>query len=237
VSEKATSRDSVKRLTVLIVEDHALVRSAIAQTLDRAGIEVVDAVPSAEDALTSLLTARPDVILLDIGLPGMNGIELLREIAPRLPDTKIVMLTASVDRDLLLTAMMAGASGYLTKDTPPEAFVRAVKGVVAGDLPMSRQLAAYVVRDLAAAVNSRKGTRTTVGLDAGLTPREAGIARSLIMGLTDREIGRALGISPRTVGRHVGNVLSKLQVKNRYQVAGRLVEDGIESSTSARTTD
>ena len=159
------------------------------------------------------------MILIDIDLPGMNGVHLVRELAPRLPESKIVMLTGSADRDDLVAAFRNGAVGYLTKDMSPEGLVRAIKGVRAGDLPMPRRLAAELVRDLInppmPSMNSR-----------GLSQRELEVLERIAGGLTDREIGDALGISPRTVGRHVGNILGKLAVRNRAEAAHRY-RDGL----------
>lgn len=204
-------------LRVMLVEDHALVRAAIRRTLDVPGIQVVGEASSAEQALSTVLEHRPDVVLLDIDLPGMSGVQLVRELAPRLPDSHIVMLTGSADRDDLVTAIRNGASGYLTKDTSPDGLVRAILGVREGDLPMPRRLAAQLVRELVSAPESAAG-------ESGLSPREMEVLKLVTEGLTDRDIGAALGISPRTVGRHVGNVLDKLGVRNRAEAARRYRE-------------
>jgi DNA-binding NarL/FixJ family response regulator len=203
----------------MLVEDHALVRSAIRRTLSVPGLEVVAEASSAEEALTTVMEHRPDIMLVDIDLPGMNGVHLVRELAPRLPDTHIVMLTGSGDHKLLLTAIRNGAAGYLTKDMSSEGLVRAVFGVRDGDLPMPRRLAKELVRQLVAAPGSTGGS-------SGLSPREVEVLRLVSAGLTDRDIGEALGISPRTVGRHVGSVLDKLRVRNRAEAAGRY-RDGL----------
>jgi two-component system, NarL family, response regulator DevR len=204
-------------LRVMLVEDHALVRAAIRRTLDVPEIEVVAEASSAEQALATVMDYRPDIILLDIDLPGMNGVQLVRELAPRLPDSHIVMLTGSADRDDLVQAVRNGASGYLTKDTSPDGLVRAILGVRQGDLPMPRRLAAQLVRQLVGAPEPRTS-------HSGLSVREMEVLKLVTDGLTDRDIGSALGISPRTVGRHVGNVLDKLGVRNRAEAARRYRE-------------
>jgi DNA-binding NarL/FixJ family response regulator len=131
-----------------------------------------------------------------------------------LPDTHFIMLTGSVNRDEILAAFRNGASGYLTKNTSPDGLVRAVQGVRHGDLPMPRHLAAELVRQLLNPANAN--------LDgSGLSKREKEVLGRIADGLTDREIGTALGISPRTVGRHVGNILDKLSVRNRGEAAQR----------------
>jgi DNA-binding NarL/FixJ family response regulator len=158
-------------------------------------------------------------MLVDIELPGMSGIHLLRELAPRLPNTQMVMLTGSANRDDLVLAIRNGAAGYLTKDMAPEGLVRAVFGVREGDLPMPRRLARELVRELVAMPAGPTGADLT-----GLSTREIEVLRLVNDGLTDREIGETLGISRRTVGRHVGNVLGKLGVRNRVEAAHRYRE-------------
>jgi DNA-binding NarL/FixJ family response regulator len=206
-------------LRVMLVEDHALVRAAIRRTLDVPGIKVVAEAGNAEEAMVSAMEHRPDILLVDIDLPGMNGVQLVRELAPRMPDTHIVMLTGSVDRDDLVTAIRNGASGYLTKDTSPDGLVRAIHGIRKGDLPMPRRLAAQLVRQLVGTPEARTSR-------SGLSAREMEVLKLVTDGLTDRDIGDALGISPRTVGRHVGNVLDKLGVRNRAEAARRY-RDGL----------
>jgi DNA-binding NarL/FixJ family response regulator len=173
---------------IMIVEDHRLVREAVAETLERNGMEVVSQVASAEDALAVVAVARPDII----------------------------MLTASTDSDHLLAAVRAGAMGYLTKDLSPEALARAVRGAMDGDLPMPRRLAATVVRELAASERRRRGPASD---RLGLSVREQEVLALVSTGHTDRAIGERLGISARTVGHHVGNILAKLEVSNREAAA------------------
>jgi len=206
-------------LRVLLVDDHALVRSAIRQALQAPDVEVVGEASTAEEAMAMASTLRPDLLLLDIDLPGLSGIEAVRELAPRLPDTKIVMLTASTDRRDLLTAVRHGAYGYLTKDLGGEALLRAVRGIRLGDLPMSRSHAATVVEHLAR--NARGATPESDELDQLLSAREGEVLRLLADGLTDREIAGALAISPRTVESHVSSLLRKLGVRNRAEAAQR----------------
>jgi two-component system response regulator DevR len=213
----------------MLVDDHALVRSAVRQALSAPDIEVVGEASTADEALLLAPQLAPDVLLLDLNLPGTSGLGLLRELGPRLPGTRIVMLTVSDDRRDLLDAVRNGAAGYLTKDLSPDALQRAVRGIRSGDLAMSRAMAAEVIQHLASATN-RPATGVHESLP-GVSAREEEVLGLLADGLTDREIAERLGISPRTVETHVGSLLNKLGVRNRAQAARRYRE-GNGSRTS-----
>jgi DNA-binding NarL/FixJ family response regulator len=209
------------KLRVMLVDDHALVRSAVRQAITAADVELVGEAATAEEALALAPVLRPDVLLLDIDLPGMNGIQLVQELAPRLPQTKIVMLTVSASERDLLDAVARGAAGYLTKDLSPEALLRSLRGTQRGELAMSRRFAARALRHFADL--ARRGRTAMVG-DGDLmllSPRENDVLAMLADGLTDREIAQALTISPRTVETHVSNILHKLGVRNRAEAAQR----------------
>jgi two-component system nitrate/nitrite response regulator NarL len=203
-------------MTVMLVEDHTLVRAAIRHAITQPDIEIIAESATAETALVSALELRPDVILLDIDLPGMSGLELLRRLRPQLPDTKIIMLTISALHRDLVTAIRYGASGYLTKDVTPDALLRSVRGVLDGDVPMAGKLAAEALADLARIANRAP---VEFGRQAGLTERETEVLGMISDGRTDRETAAALSISVRTVQTHVSNVLHKLGVRRRAEAA------------------
>jgi DNA-binding NarL/FixJ family response regulator len=207
----------------MLVDDHALVRAAVRQAIDDGGIELVGEAATAEDAFALALSVRPDVLLLDIDLPGMSGIQMVEELAPRLPDTRIVMLTVSDSERDMLDSISRGAAGYLTKDLSPEALQRALRGTQRGELAMSRRFAARAVRHFA---DLARRSRVAGGAVEGLSPRENDVLRMLAEGLTDREIADALIISPRTVESHVSNILHKLNVRNRAEAAQRYRQSG-----------
>ncbi len=215
------------KLRVMLVDDHALVRSAVRQAITAPDVELVGEAATAEEALALAPVLRPDVLLLDIDLPGMNGIQLVQELAPRLPQTKIVMLTVSASERDLLDAVARGAAGYLTKDLSPEALLRSLRGTQRGELAMSRRFAARALRHFAElARRGRTGAAVGEGDLMLLSPRENDVLAMLADGLTDREIAQALTISPRTVETHVSNILHKLGVRNRAEAAQRYRQGG-----------
>jgi DNA-binding NarL/FixJ family response regulator len=208
----------------MIVDDHPLVRAAVAQAISAPDVEMVAEAANAEEALLSALAVRPDVLLVDIHLPGMTGLQLVRELAPRLPDTRIVMLTVSAtDRDVA-DAIGYGAVGYLTKDLMPDALLRSVRAAYTGDLAMPRRLAARLIRRLAGRSRSEMEP-TDDPASEHLSPRERDVLRLIEEGLTDRQIAESLGISSRTVATHVSSILHKLGVRNRAEAARRYREE------------
>jgi DNA-binding NarL/FixJ family response regulator len=199
----------------MLVDSHAPVRAAVCQAITADDIQVVAEAATAEEALLVAPAVRPDVMLVDLDLPGMTGLELIRQLAPRLPACQIVVLTVSTSRADLLEAVRSGAVGYLTKGLAPEALQRAVRGVRDGSLAMPRRMAADVVRQFGVISRDGEVRRGKPGLVAALTEREREVLRLLFEGLTDREIAFALTLSSRTVESHVANILHKLGVRNR----------------------
>ena len=206
-------------LRVMLVDDHALVRMAVRQALEAPDVELVAEAASAEEALVRAPQVRPDVLLVDISLPGMDGVALVRELAPRLPETRIVMLTVSGAEHDLLDAMRYGAIGYLTKDVSPEGLLRAVRSAYDGELAMPRRMAARLVQHLEE--TSHPATPANDPALGTLTGRETEVLRLLAEGRTDREIAQALTISPRTVTTHVASILHKLGTTRRAEAARR----------------
>jgi len=212
-------------LTVVIVDDHPLVRSAVARALEGQGMIVVGEAGSAEEALRLAPELEPDILLLDIALPDGSGIQVVRELAPRLPATRIVMLTvSSADRDVA-DAMRYGAVGYLTKDVTPDALARAIRATQDGELAMPRRLAARLIARMSLRAPRWSALDDEQPVES-LTPRERDVHRLLAEGLGDRDIAVALTISRRTVETHVSSILHKLGVQNRTEAALRYHTDG-----------
>jgi DNA-binding NarL/FixJ family response regulator len=204
-------------LRVMLVDDHPLLRAAVRQALEGPDVALVAEAATAEEALVMAPQERPDVLLVDINLPGMDGISLVRELAPRLPQTRIVMLTMSSADNDLLEAIRSGAMGYITKDISPAALLRAVRSAWAGELTVPRRMAARLVHRLAE--TSRPSARSSDSTLGMLTAREAQVLQFLANGRTDHEIAEALTISPRTVETHVSAILHKLGARNRAEAA------------------
>ena len=209
-------------LRIFLVDDHAFIRAAIRQALAAPDLVVVGEAATAEAALDAIPDLDPDLVLIDVDLPGMSGLQLLRELRPRLPNAAFVMLSVSSNQADVLEAVRLGAAGYLTKDLDSAALQRAVRGIRSGDLAMPRRLAARTIRDLVAGGGARSERRGP-GVD-NLSRREHEILRLMAQGLTDRQIGEALTISTRTVETHVSNILRKLDARNRAEAAQRYLD-------------
>jgi two-component system NarL family response regulator len=200
-------------LRVVIADDHAPTRAGVQMALEADGCLVVAAVADAPKAVAAALEQRPDVCLLDIHMPG-SGIKAASQITAALPDTAVVMLTASRDDDDLFDALRAGASGYLLKDMDPDRLAAALRGVMDGEAALPRSLALKVMRQLQSP--SRRRLLPSKGSPvAKLTSRESEVLQHMAEGLTTEQIAERLFIGKVTVRTHVSNVLKKLRVPDR----------------------
>jgi two-component system, NarL family, response regulator LiaR len=207
-------------IRVLVVDDHAVVRQGLRGLLElQDGIEVVgDAADGAQgvDAATRL---RPDVILLDLVMPALDGISAMRLLRERLPETRVIVLTSFLDDDKLLPAIRAGAAGYLLKNAEPQEVVRAVRAADAGQTILDPVVASRLVATLAADDRGDPIDR--------LTPREREVLVLIGRGFANKRIARELGLAEKTVKAHVGHVLAKLGVSDRTQAAIAAVRGGL----------
>ena len=198
---------------VLLVEDLVPVREAFELLLGWTdGFACAGAVGSAEEALALPAEVRPDVILLDVGLPGLTGIEALAPLRTRWPRAEVLMLTVHDDADAVFEALEAGASGYLVKATPPDAVLAAIRELHGGGAPMSSSVARKVVEAF------RRPDRA-----AGLSPREREVLDLLVAGKTGRQIAEALFVSPTTVAFHVRQIYEKLHVHTRGEAVAHVL--------------
>jgi len=200
------------RIRVVMADDHARIRARIRMALEADGCEVCAEGATADDAVRLALEHRPDVVLLDVHMPG-SGIQAAREISRRLPDTPVVMLTQSREDDDLFDSLRAGASGYLLKDADPAELPRALRGVLAGEAAMPPSLVTRILAEFRGPARPRLGRRGPAA--AKLSPREWEVMELLGQGNSTDEVAARLFVSPTTVRVHVSAVLRKLRVKDR----------------------
>jgi NarL family two-component system response regulator LiaR len=200
-------------IRVLIVDDHEVVRQGLRFLLEQEdGIEVVDECGDGPDALRAVTALAPAVVLLDLFLPGEDGISVLTKIKQQRPDTEVLMLTSSGEDEHLLAAIRAGALAYLPKTAAVDQVVSSVRAAARGESVLEPRIAARLVREVREVAVRRRP------LDR-LTPRELEVLTALARGRSNREIARELGIGEETVKAHVSSILAKLQLTDRTQAA------------------
>jgi len=212
-------------IRVLVVEDHLLFRKALIQLLrSEPGFEVASEAGNGREALQQATALRPDVILMDIGLPEMDGLEATRRIKAVWPEARILILTASESDAALFEAIRCGAQGYLLKEIDAETFYRTVRAVARGE--------AYLPGPLAAKVLAEFARPATLGPPDGrpaprLNPREMEVLELVTQGKSNKEIAAALDIAENTVKNHLKNILEKLHLENRVQAATFAIREGL----------
>jgi DNA-binding NarL/FixJ family response regulator len=207
-------------IRVLIVDDHGVVREGLRAFLElQDGIEVVAEASDGDEAVEEAARVRPDVILMDLVMPGLDGVGAMRELRERVPGARVIVLTSFLDDDKLLPALRLGAAGYLLKQAQPQELARAVRAAHAGEAMIDPVVAARLVETLAA-----EGGREP--LDR-LTPREREVLVLIGRGFPNKRIASELQLSEKTVKTHVGHVLAKLGVSDRTQAAVVAVRAGL----------
>jgi two-component system nitrate/nitrite response regulator NarL len=210
-------------MRVLLIDDHALFRVGVQELLERRGIDVIGALGDCREGIALASSARPDVILLDLRMPDMNGIETLRELRGRGLAMPIAMLTTSREERDVIDALQNGAQGYLLKDMEPDELIAALRRIVDGETVVANELTGI----LAKAVQGESQSAAAQDGFANLTPREREILCHLAAGQSNKVIARSLGISDGTVKLHVKAILRKLDVHSRVEAAVIAVEQNL----------
>lgn len=196
-------------IRLLLVDDHAVVRQGLKMFLkSEEEFVVIGEASNGHQAIDMARQLQPDVILMDLLMPGMNGIDATRTIRQEMPDTEVIALTSVLEDAAVIGAVQAGAIGYLLKDTDGPELVRAIKAASEGQVQLSPKAAARLMREIRAPESPEK-----------LTEREVDVLRALAQGMSNKEIAQALVIGEKTVKTHVSNILSKLGVASRTQAA------------------
>lgn len=212
-----------EKIRVLLVDDHTLFRSGIMSLLQRnSDFEVVGEAGDGLEGIKRVRSLKPDVVLIDLHMPGVSGLEAVKAIAEEMPDVKVLMLTVSEDAQDLIDALRSGASGYLLKNIETDALISAIRGVVNGESIVSPQMTAKLIQGVR---DQPRSESAPVERDR-FSPRERDIMYSLALGESNKEIARKLDLAESTVKIHVQNIFKKLNMSSRVQVALYAVEHG-----------
>lgn len=207
-------------LKLAIVEDHPATRNYLTALFHGSeGIEVVGTYATGREAVEGLRRTLPNVVLVDLGLPDISGLEVIASIKKYFPLIEIIVLTMHEDREHLLAAFRAGASGYLLKGSPAVDILAAVRTAAAGGSPLSAKIARSLVQEL------RQGPRTAAA--PALTARERDVLRWLATGLSEKALAEKLALSPHTVHTHVGKIYRKLQARSKIEAVLKARERGL----------
>ncbi len=207
-------------MRVLVVDDHPLFRDGIVSLLEAAGFEVVGQAQNGQEAILQVQTLRPDLVLMDISMPEMTGLEALEEIKTTEPSTQVVMLTVSEDDEDLLNAIQAGASGYLLKNLDADQFLELLAGLQQGEAAMTRKTTARLIAGVAAQAAHAEEN------EIRLTKRELELLHLVAEGCSNKAIGQRLSVSENTVKYHMRNILQKMQVQNRTEAVHVAMQAG-----------
>jgi DNA-binding NarL/FixJ family response regulator len=210
------------RLRTLVVDDQELVRAGFRMILERGGLEVVGEAADGESAVALVQHLAPDVVLMDIRMPVLDGIEATRQVVAAHPEVRVVVLTTFDLDEYVLEAVRAGASGFLLKDIPPADLVHAVRVVARGDALLAPALTRRLLERFAA----DPGLTACPALER-LTPRESEVVRLVASGLSNAEVGATLYLSEATVKTYVSRLLAKLDVRDRVQLTVLAYESGL----------
>ena len=219
-----SSAEQATSVRVLLVDDHDLFRTGLRNLLEERGVHVAGEAGAGADAVRLVSEIAPDVVVMDLHMPGMSGIEAIKQIAAIAPLTRVLVLTISDQDDDVLHAILAGACGYLLKDASVDELIRGIEAASVGESLVSPSIAGKVLQQVRA---------TTIAPEAGdairaeLSQRELDVLKLIANGNDNAMIAAELHISPKTVKNHISNILMKLQIENRIQAAVYAVRSGI----------
>ena len=215
-------------IQVLLTDDHHLFREGLARILrDAPGIELVGCATTGEEAIELLEECSPDVVLMDINMPGMGGLEAARRIRISHPDTHILMLTISEQEDDLFTAIRIGARGYILKNSSSKELLNAICQVNEGDAPITPAMALKLMNEFASLSAMTPLKPSNHQIPDKLTQREEEVLHLVARGMSNKEIGVALSISPLTVKAHLSSILEKLHLRGRVEAAAWAIRHGL----------
>ena len=217
-------------MRVLLVDDHALFLDGLKNLLISNDIDVVGMAMNIQEALEKTQELMPEVILMDVQMPGGDGIEATRIIKEKFPQITIVMLTMSQDDNHLFQAIKGGASGYLLKGLPKEQFLELLTGLNKGQSPLSPGLASKVLTEFAKLQREQDSVNRVADKTALLSPRQVSILKLVAQGLTYKEIGDQVNISEAAIKYHMGEITQRLHLENRSQVIAFATEIGLAPS-------
>jgi DNA-binding NarL/FixJ family response regulator len=227
-TERDPSTERRRPITVVLVDDKRLFRTALAQTLVGAGLDLIGEATSMEDAVDVVVDLRPDVVLIDIRLPGISGLQAIERLGVFAPTSRVLVL-ARAEENRVVEAIIAGASGYILKTSPSSQIIAAIRATAAGESVISSK----IVGKLLERVRERETSTTATSQDAAtairtaLTERELEIFERLASGKSNRDIAHELSLSSNTVHNHIASILAKLHLENRIQAAVQAVRSGI----------
>ncbi|HEX2949655.1 MAG TPA: response regulator transcription factor [Armatimonadota bacterium] len=212
-------------LKIVLVDDHRIVRQGLRSLLEKqVDFRVVGEADNGRSALSTITELTPDLVIMDIGMPEMNGIDATRHVLSSLPETKIIVLSMHAEQQFVQDVMKAGAMGYLLKDSAYEELVTAIRSILAGEFYMSQKIANMVMRDYVRHLSDDNQSRS-----ATLSTREREIWKLLAEGLTSTAIATELHISVRTVETHRQNIMEKLQLKSLADLIKLAIREGVVS--------
>ncbi|MGR3933351.1 response regulator [Streptomyces sp. BRA346] len=223
-------REAERPVTVMVVDDHPMWRDAVARDLSEAGFDVVATAGDGPQAVRRAKAAEPDVLVLDLNLPGLPGVEVCKEVVAAHPKLRVLVLSASGEHADVLEAVKSGATGYLVKSASTDELIDAVRRTAVGDAVFTPGLAGLVLGEYRRLASEPAPATADQPVAPQLTERETEVLRLVAKGLSYKQIAERLVISHRTVQNHVQNTLGKLQLHNRVELVRYAIEAGLDEA-------